>query len=68
MPYQPGVRLSSRSVDLIFARPPVDCTAYSVSAANQATTDINTAFVETLVSATKESLTHLDILARAEYG
>lgn len=68
MPYQPGVRLSSCSVDVIFARPPVDCTAYSVSTANQATTDINTAFFETLVSAVRESLDHLDILVRAEYG
>lgn len=57
-------RVSACSADVIFDRPPVD----PVSTANQATTDINTAFVEALVSAVKESLDHLDILARAEYG
>jgi hypothetical protein len=41
----------------------VDYIAYSQYTANQASTDIDTAFVESMVPAAKECLDHLDILA-----
>lgn len=56
-------RYSSRSDDVIFDRAPVDYLAYSQYTANQATTDIDDAFVASMVPAVRESLDHLDILA-----
>lgn len=56
-------RFSACTADVIFDRAPVDSIAYSVYTANQGTTDIDAAFVETLVPAVRESLDHLDILA-----
>jgi hypothetical protein len=41
----------------------VDYLAYSQYTANQGTTDIDDAFVESMVPAVRESLDHLDILA-----
>jgi hypothetical protein len=49
--------------DVIFDRAPVDYLAYSQYTANQGTTDIDAAFVESMVPAVRESLDHLDILA-----
>lgn len=49
--------------DVIFDRAPVDYLAYSQYTANQASTDIDAAFVESMVPAVRESLDHLDILA-----
>jgi hypothetical protein len=49
--------------DVIFDRAPVDYLAYSQYTANQGTTDINSAFVASMVPAVRESLGHLDILA-----
>ena len=49
--------------DVIFDRAPVDYLAYSQYTANQASTDIDDAFVESMVPAVRESLDHLDILA-----
>ena len=49
--------------DVIFDRAPVDYIAYSQYTANRGTTDINDAFVETMVPVVRESLNHLDILA-----
>lgn len=49
--------------DVIFDRSPVDYIAYSQYTANQNSTDIDSAFVESMVPAVKESLEHLDILA-----
>ena len=49
--------------DVIFDRAPVDYIAYSQYTADQGTTDINDAFVESMVPAAREALDHLDILA-----
>ena len=49
--------------NVIFDRAPVDYIAYSQYTANQGSTDIDDAFVESMVPAVKESLDHLDILA-----
>ena len=49
--------------DVIFDRAPVDYLAYSQYTANQGSTDIDAAFVESMVPAVRESLDHLDILA-----
>ena len=49
--------------DVIFDRAPVDYLAYSQYTANQGSTDINDAFVESMVPAVRESMDHLDILA-----
>ena len=49
--------------DVIFDRAPVDYLAYSQYTANQGSTDIDGAFVESMVPAVRESLDHLDILA-----
>ena len=49
--------------DVIFDRAPVDYIAYSQYTANQGSTDIDAAFVESMVPAVRESLDHLDILA-----
>ncbi|MCP9786758.1 AAA family ATPase [Cyanobium sp. N5-Cardenillas] len=56
-------RYSSTSDDVIFDRAPVDYLAYSQYTANQVTTDIDDAFVASMVPAVRESLDHLDILA-----
>ena len=49
--------------DVIFDRAPVDYIAYSQYTANQGSTDIDDAFVESMVPVVRESLDHLDILA-----
>ncbi len=49
--------------DVIFDRAPVDYLAYSQYTANQGSTDIDDAFVESMVPAVRESMDHLDILA-----
>lgn len=56
-------RYSSPADDVIFDRAPVDYLAYSQYTANQGSTDINSAFVASMVPAVRESLGHLDILA-----
>jgi len=56
-------RYASVFDDVILDRSPVDYLAYSQYTANQATTDINDAFVASMVPAVRESLDHLDILA-----
>ena len=56
-------RYSSAADDVIFDRAPVDYLAYSQYTANQGTTDIDSAFVASMVPAVRESLDHLDILA-----
>ena len=56
-------RYSEPTDQVIFDRCPVDYIAYSQYTANQASTDIDTAFVESMVPAAKECLDHLDILA-----
>jgi len=56
-------RYSEPTDQVIFDRCPVDYIAYSQYTANQASTDIDAAFVESMVPAAKESLDHLDILA-----
>ena len=49
--------------DVIFDRAPVDYIAYSQYTANRGSTDIDDAFVESMVPVVRESLDHLDILA-----
>ncbi len=49
--------------DVIFDRAPVDYLAYSQYTANKRTTDIDDAFVASMVPAVRESLDHLDLLA-----
>jgi hypothetical protein len=56
-------RFSASTANVIFDRGPMDFIAYSVYTANQGTTDIDAAFVETLIPAVRESLDHRDILA-----
>jgi hypothetical protein len=56
-------RYSSAADDVIFDRAPVDYLAYSQYTANQGSTDIDSAFVASMVPAVRESLDHLDILA-----
>ncbi|MCX7404772.1 MAG: AAA family ATPase [Planctomycetia bacterium] len=56
-------RYASVSDDVIFDRGPVDYIAYSQYTANKGCSDIDDAFVETMVPAVRESLDHLDILA-----
>ena len=56
-------RYSSTDDDVIFDRAPVDYLAYSQYTANRGTTDIDSAFVASMVPAVRESLDHLDILA-----
>ena len=56
-------RYSSPADDVIFDRAPVDYLAYSQYTANQGSTDIDSAFVASMVPAVRESLDHLDILA-----
>jgi hypothetical protein len=56
-------RYADSSFDVIFDRSPVDYVAYSQYTADQGSTDIDAAFVESMVSGVRESLDHLDILA-----
>lgn len=56
-------RYARSSVDVIFDRSPVDYIAYSEYTAIHGKTDIDAAFVESMVPAVKESLENLDILA-----
>ena len=49
--------------DVIFDRAPVDYIAYSQYTANQGRTDIDDAFVASMVPVVRESLSRLDILA-----
>ena len=56
-------RYASVCDDVIFDRGPVDYIAYSQYTANKGCSDIDDAFVETMVPAVRESLDHLDILA-----
>jgi hypothetical protein len=56
-------RYGDLSDDVIFDRSPIDYIAYSQYTADQGTTDIDDAFVESMVPGVRESLDHLDILA-----
>ena len=56
-------RYGKSTDDVIFDRAPVDYIAYSQYTANQGSTDIDAALVESMVPAVRESLDHLDILA-----
>ncbi len=56
-------RYAESTDEVIFDRAPVDYLAYSQYTANQGSTDIDDAFVESMVPAVRESLDHLDILA-----
>ena len=56
-------RYGKSTDDVIFDRAPVDYIAYSQYTANQGSTDIDAAFVESMVPTVRESLDHLDILA-----
>lgn len=56
-------RYSSVDDDVIFDRAPVDYLAYSQYTADQGSTDIDSAFLASMVPAVRESLDHLDILA-----
>jgi hypothetical protein len=56
-------RYSTPTQEVIFDRAPVDYIAYSQYTANQRSTDIDDDFVVSMVSAVRESLERLDILA-----
>lgn len=56
-------RYADSSSEVIFDRSPVDYIAYSQYTADQRSTDIDDAFVESMVPVARESLDHLDILA-----
>jgi hypothetical protein len=56
-------RYSTPAQHVIFDRAPVDYIAYSQYTANQRSTDIDDDFVMSMVSAVRESLDRLDILA-----
>ena len=56
-------RYCASSDDVIFDRAPVDYIAYSQYTANQGSSDIDDAFVESMIPAVRESLDRLDILA-----
>lgn len=56
-------RYCEYSDDVIFDRSPIDYIAYSQYTADQGTTDIDDAFVQSMVPVVRESLDHLDILA-----
>jgi len=56
-------RYATSDTDVIFDRAPVDYLAYSQFTADCHTTDIDDAFVASMVPAVRESLDHLDILA-----
>lgn len=56
-------RYATPAADVIFDRAPVDYLAYSQFTADCGTTDIDDAFVQSMVPAVREALDHLDILA-----
>ena len=56
-------RYATPAHDVIFDRAPVDYLAYSQYTADTGRTDIDDAFVASMVPAVRESLDHLDILA-----
>lgn len=56
-------RYSSADDAVIFDRAPVDYLAYSQYTANQGASDIDSAFVASMLPAVREALDHLDILA-----
>ena len=56
-------RFGTQAHDVIFDRAPVDYLAYSQYTADSGRTDIDDAFVASMVLAVRESLDHLDILA-----
>jgi predicted ATPase len=56
-------RYCASSDDVIFDRAPVDYIAYSQYTANQGSSDIDDAFVASMIPAVRESLDRLDILA-----
>lgn len=56
-------RYATSEDDVVFDRAPVDYLAYSQFTADCGTTDIDDAFVESMVPAVRESLERLDILA-----
>ena len=56
-------RYADPSDDVIFDRSPVDYVAYSQYTADRGSTDIDDAFVESMVPGVRESLDRLDILA-----
>lgn len=56
-------RYATAAQDVIFDRAPVDYLAYSQYTADTGCTDIDDAFVASMVPAVAESLDHLDILA-----
>ncbi len=56
-------RYAKSSDEVIFDRAPIDYLAYSQYTANKRTTDIDDAFVESMVPSVRESLDRLDILA-----
>ena len=56
-------RYATSEQRVIFDRAPVDYLAYSQYTANQGLTDIDDAFVRSMLPAVKEALDHLDILA-----
>lgn len=57
------LRYADPTHHVIFDRGPIDYIAYSQYTANQRTTDIDDAFIETLLPAVRESLEHLDVIA-----
>ena len=56
------MRYARKTNDVIFDRAPVDYLAYSQYTANHGTTDIDDAFVESMVPAVREALERIDIL------
>ena len=56
-------RYACSTDDVIFDRAPIDYLAYSQYTANKGTTDIDHAFVESMIPAVRESLDPLDIIA-----
>lgn len=56
------VRYATSAADVVFDRAPVDFVAYSQYTADCGTTDIDDAFVESMVPAVREALEHLDIV------
>lgn len=56
-------RYCAASDDVIFDRAPVDYIAYSQYTANQGSSDIDDAFVASMIPVVRESLDRLDILA-----
>jgi hypothetical protein len=57
------LRYTDPTRHVIFDRGPIDYIAYSQYTANQRTTDIDDAFIETMLPAVRESLENLDFIA-----